>query len=809
MYSFLAELIVKHRLRVLTSVVLLFAICAAMAPRVNFDFTPQQLFASTDDHHEYREIFADRFGREDNLVLLLVEGEELLRPDVLQPLRDVTYELRLHPLVVDAQSLATLALPRPDSLSAEPHLGSLESLAGSDGYTRPIRGPRVTDDQADQLATYATAEPLIANRLISADRSTAVIAVWLHTELQDIHDLTDATTQINDTLKLYDFPEGVTVVVEGIPALRVTIVDNLRREQLTFVPLTTLVFLLLLLFLFRRPSGVFLPLGTVLLALTATLALMVATGSSINIINNVLPTLIFVIGISDSIHMITRHTEEVELGKSHSEAVKEMIRHTGAACLLTTGTTAVGFLSLLSANTSVLQNFGWQAASGVMFAYLATLFFLPAALLFLRPARRGPANRTAQDTPPLLERSLMKAGSLILARPWTVVTLGLVLTASVAFHGHRVVVDTTILEVFDEDHPTFRATRLIEDELGGVLPMEISFEAEERDFFKAPQVYRGVHEIQQLAAGQPTVLSTESYVDYLQTARVAVVGDPDQRDKMPANLAQIEQLLLLISDAPDSDGGLNNFVTGDFRNARVLVRVADTGATSHLALAELLERELDRIFADQDHLTYRITGDAFVASAALDSFVRDLAMSLLIAIFVIFLMMTFAFRSLKIGLLSMIPNTLPLLITFGYMGFAGINLNTTTIIIFAISLGIAVDDSIHFFARFVEERARQADLKAAILNAYFGAGRAILLTSILLIIGMAVVATSDFVPTQQFGLLTAITVASAVVADLVILPALIYLVYLRFPGAAKAPLLTAEVDAGEEGEDGELRPEAQ
>ncbi len=802
MFEFVARLILARRHIILALLGLFFVVCLVAVPQLEFNFTPQQLFESTDDAHEYREVFAERFGREDNAATILIKGDDLWDPEVLGPMRDLTYELGLHPQIDEAQSLATIALPRPDSLSAEPHLGSLSMvLTHSDG--RPLHGPPVTDQQVDDLKRFAVDEPLIAGRLINHDGSMALIGAWFQRDLQEVEDLSAMVDDLQNLVDQYAFPDDVSIQIEGIPPLRVTIVDHLRQEQVTFVPLTAFIFFLILLYLFRRPSGYVLPLATVVFALTATVALLVVTGSNINIINNVLPTLIFVIGISDSIHMITRHTEEVEVGKSHKEAVRAMVRHTGAACLLTTGTTAIGFLSLLTAQTQILRDFGWQAAVGVMFAYIGTLLLLSSALTFLKPARRGrtpdPSQRGDEQTPPLLERLLMSVGKRLLARPWTVITLGLLVAGTVAIQGTRVNIDTTILEVFDEDHPTFQATQEIERELGGILPFEISLEASERDHFKDPEIYAAVHAVQSLANDKSIVLSTESYVDYLQTARVAVTGDVDQRFELPDNTAQLEQLLLIISDAPDTQGGLSNFVTDDFRNARILLRVADSGANSHLQLADELEEQLAHYFRDTG-TDFILTGDAYVASASLNSFIRDLMVSLLIAIAVIFILMTLVFRSLKIGIISLLPNTLPLFIAYGYMGMAGINLNTTTIIIFAISLGIAVDDSIHFFARFIEEKKRHDDLKKAILYTYYGAGRAILLTSLLLLIGMSVLTFSDFVPTQQFGILTGITVASAVLADLIILPPLIYLVYSRFPstpegGPIQAASTRAEGDA--------------
>ena len=796
MYDHLADFIVKRRTPILAVIGVVFVACLFTIPHLQFDFTPQQLFESTDDTHEYREIFAERFGREDNLVTILVDGEDLFDPQALEPIRDLTYELRRDDDVVDAHSVATLSLPRPDSISAEPYLTDPRGSA-EDEASEVVRGPAISASDAEQLAEYAGEEPLIANRLVAADGSTALIGAWLDPEIQSATDLEEIQKRLEALIDRYELPDGMTMDVQGIPALRVTIVDQLRTEQLIFIPITAAIFLVILLFLFRRPSGVVLPLGTVIIALAATVAMLVGTDSSINIINNVLPTLIFVIGISDSIHMVTRHAEEMEVGKSHTEAVREMIRHTGLACLLTTSTTAVGFLSLLSADTQILRSFGWQAAIGVMFAYLATLFFLSASLTYMKPAlRKGRHSDDGDDTTPLIERTLVAAGRRILNRPWTTVTVGLLVAGAIAIQGFNVNIDSHILEVLDEDHPSYRATETVEQELGGMLPMEISMEAEERNTFRDPEVYAAVNELQQFTADQKHVLSTESYVDYMQTARVAIVGDTGERDVMPTTSAEIEQLLLLIADAPDAEGELYDFVTSDWRNARVLARLADAGANAHLDLAEQLEERIDELFEDTD-VSVRITGDAYVASAALDAFVRDLAVSLCIAIFIIFLMMAAVFRSLKIGIISLLPNCLPLLVTFGYMGYAGINLNSTTIIIFAIGLGIAVDDSIHFFARFIEEQQRTDDLKEAILRTYHGSGRAILLTSLLLLVGMGVITFSEFVPTQQFGLLIGMTITGAILADLIILPALLYIVYSRFPSTPDTGPLATEAQEGD------------
>jgi uncharacterized protein len=771
-YAWLADRIIKYRRSIILVMIGLAIFFATKVPELGFDFTPQQMFQSTSAAHEYREKFAERFGREDNLVTIAVLGDDVLRRDVLQTTRDLTYGLRELDSIKSAESIATFGIPRaadgPGGMTVEP---VLDSRVGAEG--------RVTEQAAAALAEVALAEPLVRGRLVSADADMALVVAWIDDDLQDAEELEMAVGQIDERLADYPLPDGYEYRTGGVPTLRAEIVETLRLEQLTFLPLTAFVYLLILIWLFRRTSGVLLPIFTVLFAVLASVAVLVWTQSSINIVNNVLPTLIFVIGIADSIHMLTRDAEEIEAGMGRIEAVKATVRHTGLACLLTSTTTSVGFISLLAADTEILQNFGWQAAVGVMFAYAATLLFLPAALSYLRPVKRKPTRvdklaDADREASPRLERFLMRSGEVMLRNARAVTVLSLLILVGFGISAWQVEIDTTLLEVFHEEHPSYQTTTLIEQNLGGFLPVEVSLESDERDRFKDPELYARLARLQAFAAEQPEVLSTQSFVDFHQSTRAALIGDPAERDAMPDSREQIDQLHLLIGGAPDDPSGINKFVTSDFRNARLLLRVSDVGAQAQMRMAERLEAKLAELFDGQDDVSYTLTGDAYVASVALDSFIRDLFYSLLVAVVIIFGMMTFVFRSLKLGLISMLPNTIPMVITFGYMGLAEISLNTTTIIIFAISLGLAVDDTIHFLARYREELDRRDTVKDAILHTYYGAGRAILLTSVLLVMGLSMLLLSDFMPTRYFAILTAITISGAVFGDLILLPSLLY-----------------------------------
>lgn len=807
MYKVLSTFILEYRKAILIVTLVLGLMCTASVPFLEFNFTPQQLFESSSTREEDREEVARDFGREDNLLTLIIQGPDIYAPEALTyvhqlslSLKELNIELdkvnedgtkgkRTLQVIKRAESLTTLELPRATQDNALTTVPLAKVLLEAEG--KSFEDPKVIIDAkiAASLKAMAAQEPLLMDRVVDKQGQLTTVLLWIQDEVQNASDLEVVDEAIQAHLERLPPPTGFKVKIGGIPKVRVDVVRDLRREQLTFVPLTGLVYLIVLLLLFRAAAGALLPLGTVVLAVLATVALMVVTGYPLNIINNILPPMIFIIGISDSIHMLTRQAEERELGLSHMAATKAMIRNTGAACLLTSTTTAVGFFSLFAADTNILKAFGWQAGFGVMFAYAATLFFLPAALVYFKPIERikakqgeaqkqlDPLDPTGLDHAPVLERGIVGLGRKVLAHPYISIIGGLAITGVFVFYGLKVEIDTTLLEIYHEDHPTYQTTLLLEQKLGGILPVEIIVKHPDRDHFKEPEPFAKLYAFQQRASKIDGVLSTQSMVDFHQAARVGLLGDPAQRQVMPESREQIEQLQTLIEGPPDSNQGVRAYVTSDFKSARTLLRVQDFGAKRMIVVADELKAELNTLFPAKDGYKTIISGDAYVASISLDSFVRDLFYSLLLAMVIIFGMMTVVFRSLKVGLISIIPNVTPLVATLGYMGFMGIDLNTTTIIIFAISLGLAVDDTIHFLARFREESEQRETTYDALIYTYFGAGRAIMLTSVMLVMGLLVLMFSDFKPSSMFAKLTAITIGGALLGDLFILPPVLLLAY--------------------------------
>jgi hypothetical protein len=281
-----------------------------------------------------------------------------------------------------------------------------------------------------------------------------------------------------------------------------------------------------------------------------------------------------------------------------------------------------------------------------------------------------------------------------------------------------------------------------------------------------------IERLQEWAVDQEGVLQTSSATDYLHEAWYLATGDKSRRgasfedDGLIANLRSVY--------ATATRDPLDRYLADEGRKARVSLQLEDVGAKATIAFADRLEEKLDELFAEESGLRVRLTGDAYVASLGLDVVTRDLLWSLATAFLIIFGFLAVVLRSPRLALLSFPSNTLPLLGTLCYMALRGISINTATAIIFSISLGLAVDGTIHFLARFREETGTGKSSDESLLAAARGTGKAIVLTYLALMLGFSVMLFSSFVPVRRFGELISVTVLLCLVATILLLPPLLY-----------------------------------
>jgi hypothetical protein len=431
------------------------------------------------------------------------------------------------------------------------------------------------------------------------------------------------------------------------------------------------------------------------------------------------------------------------------------------ACFMTSITTAVGFGTLVISETPILRRFGLVAAGAVMLTYVVTVVFLPTALATFA----GPVARTRTATKSrLLDAFVGRLSTWSTTRPaWIVAfAVGLMILCVPAAWGVRV--DGALLDQFESSSDVIQTTRAVERHLGGIRTLSVGARAR-RGSMLDPERLETLDVIAEGLRREEGVLRVTTPGDVLREtwSSVIAVDDETATDALTAR-PRIDALAALgrageAGRAP----ALDRFATRDGRLARIEVRLADLGVRHINGVIDRLESRLSHT----ETLDTFIAGEAYRASRGLDRVMTDLAWSLALAVLVILASIGVLFRSPRLALVSVLPNLLPLAAVAGWMGLRNIPLHAATVIVFGVSIGLAVDGTIHVISRYREE--------LSIERAMAGSGRAIILSSGALILGFLALQVSGFVPIRRFGELSIVAILAAVVADLTLLPALLSL----------------------------------
>lgn len=774
-WAALAEVVLGARWLPLSFALLVLGGLAAL-PLLSFDFSPQTLFDSTSDRARVYTDYRAEYGADDHVLLVLVEAD-LALADSWQLLADLEADIGGLDAVDRVASLVSAAVPR-----------------NTDGTIaiEPLNGDNLpkTDAEAAALLDQAKSHPLLRNTLIAPSGRVGSVILKVDDEIEKIAEVRPVIQALHDLMqRRADEHPGSQLHLLGPHAYRTTVVGVMVREELRFAPLTALLLALVLGLLFRSLQGVLIPLLSVGLGALWTLALMALTGESVNIINTITATLILVIGVADAIHMMERYSQERGGGLSRREATRKALIWVGGACLLTSLTTAVGFATLSTANLEILRRFGLYSAAGVMITFVTTIVFVPWAL-----DRFGLGQREHDPSPTrfdlLLDRLLRRQAHFVRARPRLVASLGVLVTLSFALGIHRTQVDNFIMEYVPRGEPILAAHHVLEEELAGVVFLDVVLDVTSDDApmdpWVEPDLLRRAADAMDRILSHPDVHSAESPLGMLRELRwVQRGGEAAGIDRMglPSSRQEAAGLLLLSEMGPD-DSISRTHLSTDRKRLRITFRAGDLGAQGYLALEKQMLKTLSDAFAGSPISVHGfVTGTSQVGYAGIDSLIRDLLRSLGWAFVLIFVTLVLLFRSVPLATLAMGPNLAPIVVVLGAMGWANQHLETLSAMVFSIGLGIAVDDTIHYVARYCQEVRAGFSPEEAVQRTTEHTGRAIIITSLVLLFGFGVLFTSAFPPNKSFAVLASAVIGAALVADLWILPALLLWFRPHVPGA--------------------------
>ncbi|MCO5165354.1 MAG: MMPL family transporter [Planctomycetes bacterium] len=709
----------------------------------------------------YRE-FQALFGQDEVVLVAWREPETVFTPAALDLVADVSRRLAALPEVHGVTSLATV-------LHAE----------GGD-EVRVERLYRAPVDAAGALAVRdkVRADPLIGGHIVSKDERTSLISVQPRAErLEDL-----------DAIRA-DLLRGVRAAVDaafaaagrdpqdpdggwrwgGGGVVNEALNEASQRDSGLFTGLSLLVIAGVLWAMFRRLGAALVAIAAVGMATALLMGLYVATGHALNMVTAALPSLVLVIGLTDAIYFISAWQQEREAllaqGLSRREAVARAVAPCFVPGLFNSITASAGFLAFATAKMEVIRTFGIFAGLGIALAFLSSLVVCTAA--FQRfdlgaPRAPGAAPRT--------EAALVGLARLVgRRRGWVLGGCALVVGLAVA-GVLRLRVDSDPVRYFYEDHPLRQHDAFFAAAYGPYLPLELIVDTGEVNGVTRPEVLRAVEALQtRLADREPRLAGGASIAGVVRRLH-EVLGD---EDALPATREAAEQLLLWY-DPDRADDPLRLVDAPDWRRARITLRGESLGAAEGTAL-------LERIRADGRELIEPVgarlepAGYGPLYLRLIDHLVSGQMSSLLTTSLVIVVVLAVLFRSVRYALLSLPANVVPVVATLGFMGWTGIALDGATVLIASIALGVAVDDTIHFVFRLRELAESGKDDPAALEETMRTTGRAILASSIVIALGFAVVSLASLKSVALFGVLTAVTMVSALLGELVITPAVVLL----------------------------------
>lgn len=728
---------------------------------IRFDANIETFFPREDPVIQRYFEFADKYERDDGLLLLGFDHPDVLSGPVLRDLRALTDSIEAIPNVDRVTSLTNLETLRsgPDGLEARPLI---------EAY----------GDDATRLAAQrkrALADSLASGYVVNRDGTVTAILVWISPDEPSTYSerksVLDALSRVT---KPYDGRYRFRTT--GIPYLRNIYVDSLRVETIKYFFISSVLILLILYLTFRSARGVFLPLLVVYMGVLWTVALMMALGGAVDVLGSTLAAIILVVGVADSIHLLTRYYGSAARGYAKPEALRDMLVRLGSATLLTSVTTAIGFGTLTSSQIVPLRRFGLFTAIGVLVTFIITLVFLTGVLTHLPLPDPTRSERVASG--PLyrvlswIDRVTRRHARLVLSVTALVILLSLAGAARLRINAY----------VNDDLGPATQAYQdmaFFQERLLSPFPLELLFTAPEPDAFKDPERLKEIDRVARYLESRPEVKRTLFVGDLLERVNQVMHADSAAFHRLPASPATTAEYLFLL-ELTDSDL-LERLMDLDYSEIRLSVLMDDIGSYAMQGFMA----DLDSVLAtslDPDLAVTR-TGTIVLAMSIGGHLTNSLLYSIALALLFISLIMGFLFRDPKLLLISLIPNVVPLLVTAGIMGFIGIDIKPATAVIFTIALGIAVDDTIHVLARLRQEVRLTPTLTEAVRNTLLGTGKAIIFTSLILIGGFFVLVTSAFESSAALGALVSVTILMALLADLFLLPSLIHLWKPRMPGA--------------------------
>ena len=649
-------------------------------------------------------------------------------------------------------------------------LYTADNIVGTeDGMDVKAFYKRVPKDSAKlaELREKVRSNEMVFGRLVSTDETVTVIIARIGDDVfsQEFYH------HILDVAKKYEGPEKVYVA--GRPIVEGTMAYLGPKDMKRMVPIVILVIIIVLYLVLRSVKSTFLTLMVVLFSTVWAFGLMAAVNIPIYAVSTMIPVMLIAIGVADGIHLFSHlylYLRENPLA-TKQEAVMDMLREMWKPVVMTSVTTAVGFISLLTSQVYPIKYFGIFTAFGVMMAMVFSLLLIPAGVLVLglpHPRKKSSDEDENEKTDHLAYRfaeGVLKHKNLVYA------LTGLIIVLSV-WGMSKVWINSSFLEKFEKDSDIVLTDQFINEHFGGTSTLNVVLEGKDADSFKNPEVLKRMVQMQDATVETlPVVGNGFSLGDYLKRMNKVMHADSAEYNTIPDNQELIAQYLLLYEMSGDPEN-LWQVVTEDYRKANVTIQLKSDNSKALNSAIDIIEKYRDDFRKYGVELNY--AGSGYKALVFTDLILEGQITSLIMSLFIVIILLAMMFKKLSVGLIGSVPILITAFIGFGVMGLLNIPLSTTTALISSIAIGIGIDYAVHFIERYKIYAAQTGDKLQTIRLTMHHSGRAIIFNAIVVIAGFLVLLASVFPPNRVLGALVSLNMFTSFLGTVTIMFLLLY-----------------------------------
>ena len=756
MWKFLSNIILKNRIVIIIMITALTVFMAQKGREAKLSYSMAKLLPN--DHQvsvDYND-FLNKYGSQ-NVLVIAVEDSLITTLSHLKKWDKVSESIKNINGIEQIISFSNLPILQKDA--------DEKKFTVKKWFSEDIQ----TEEEFQKALAIYQSQPFFKGLINSEDNKVTTLLITLDEEMIRSSKREILIFSIKALVDNYSTDFGVKAHYSGLPYIRTVDSVKVKNEISMFILFTLLITALILYLFFRSFKATISSIIVVIIGVIFSFGSIALMGYEISILMALVPPVLIVIGIPNCIFLINKFHSEFRLSKNKEDALSKMIQKIGNITLLTNVTTASGFAAFILTNSETLQEFGVIASLNILFIFLLSLFIIPIYFSF----SSAPKKRHTQHLDKKWINNLVQYLAYLVKYKRKHIYVITVVLIVVGFFG-IIQLKTTgnITDDLPKEQALYQDLKFLESNFGGVLPLEVLVNTKKKNGLLKSYNLRKIEKLSDVLETYPEFSKPSSYIDAVKYSKQAFYNGDSTYYSLPNSQ---EQRVILSYLKNSSEGlGFGNLLMDSLKQeARISLRVADISTSKMDSIFDSLLPKINEIF-DPEKYDVTITGTSIVFLNGTKFLIKNLVLSLLLVIILISIFMAWMFNSFRMVVVSIIPNLIPLLLTGAIMGYFGIALKPSTILVFSIAFGISVDDTIHFLAKYRQELLMNNwNIRKSVFSALNETGVSMFYTSVVLFFGFFIFVASDFGGTIALGLLVSITLMLAMLSNLLLLPALL------------------------------------